>query len=977
MEIEVGGRPVDVVGRRPLAVLAMLALSAGEPVSADLLAERVWGAGRLPVKPRATLQIYVARLRKVLGDGVIESTPGGYRLSTERAGVDVGRFGALVARDPGVTTAGRRASLGQAIALWRGEPFPEEHSEWLTGSARDRLTEQYVDALEEAADLDQIAGHPGDLLGRLRDQSARHPFRESLWLRLLRALAGSGRQPEAIAEYERFRLRLSEELGVDPAPELRDLHAALLGGGHPALHDPATRPRQIPREAGHFAGRTGELQRLVGAARARPGTSVVISAIDGMAGIGKTALATRAAHLLAEDYPDGQLWLNLHGYTAGQPPLSSGAALDRLLRSLGVAGHLIPGSLDEQTAMWRTRVAGRRLLVVLDNALSSEQVGPILPGTTGSLVIVTSRSRLTGLDDAHVMSLDVLPEPDAVLLFDRLVGDDRTAARRAVAEVVGLCGRLPLAVRVAASRLRHRPAWTVEHLAARLRDEHDRLAVLSTSDVSVPAVLDLSVRQLPPEARTLLALVASSPGRDLDEPAAAALSDLDRTTVEGHLQDLVDANLLGEHAPGRYAMHDLVRAHAAALAPPDQVAPALDRLADHYLRASIRAMELAVPWEQGRAPGAEHLRGPALPALTDRDAAMEWLVTECGNLVEVATRAEGHCLTFSLVLAPFLVLTSRQGEARALHTAALTRAQQEGVPGAESRVRNQLAAVAWRAGRTDEAAEHARRAHELAGSVDDIPAEAQAMRLIADVEFHVGRRAQAERSYRSSIALARSAADPVLQGEAWINLANAVGIDGRHDEARECAQQALAVARPAGDQRVEAMALFVLGHAGLELGDLHEAVALLTEATAVAAQIDYAVARASALTSLGLAYERIGDPPAARRIYQEALDLSHRIGELSTECDTALGLGRLALGDGESDHALEWAHRAMAIADAYIEPSRRADARDLLGDVLHARHEPAAAVECWRSALDLHDNLVDAAGVPVREKIARTGRDDR
>lgn len=368
-------------------------------------------------------------------------------------------------------------------------------------------------------------------------------------------------------------------------------------------------PRQLPVASPAFTGRYEELAELEGPDDA---TTVVISAIDGMAGVGKTALAIHAAHRMSGRFPGGQLFLDLHGHTDGVPPVDASDALDRVLRSMGVSGAQIPEHLEDRAALYRSRLADRRVLVVLDNAASEEQVAPLVPGTPGCLVLVTSRRRLTGLDRTRTVSLDVLPGPDAIALFRRIAGEQRLAgaAPDAVAEVVELCGRLPLAIRIAAARLRSRPAWTVHHLAEGLVDHQHRLTALGAGHRSVTAALDLSFRQLDPELQRVYRLLGLHPGTDFDPDAAAALVGAPPAPTRRLVDDLLEANLLQELVPGRYRFHDLVRAHAGAIATRDdsgaEAAQGLTRLLDHYRDTAETALDVAYPTVPAR-----HLAGPA------------------------------------------------------------------------------------------------------------------------------------------------------------------------------------------------------------------------------------------------------------------------------------------------------------------------------------------------------------------------------
>ncbi|MGH3682068.1 MAG: hypothetical protein ACRDT2_17670 [Natronosporangium sp.] len=355
-------------------------------------------------------------------------------------------------------------------------------------------------------------------------------------------------------------------------------------------------PRQLPAPPQTFIGRIGELAALEQAPAA---STVVISAITGMAGIGKTALALHAAHRIADRYPDGQLFIDLHGYTRGAAPIEPAEALDQLLSALGFPGAQIPAGLDQRASLYRTRLADQRLLVVLDNAATEAQVAPLLPAAPGCLVLVTSRRRLAGLDHTRILSLDILPTPDAIALLVRTSGEGRLSGQPddLLVRLVELCGRLPLAIRIAAVRLRSHPSWALSHLVERLSDRQHRLGELAAGQLSVAAALDLSCQRLSPDQQAAYRLLGLHPGPEFDANAAAALLNAGQVRATLLLDELLEANLLQEPTPGRYRFHDLTRAHAAYAAARDQPQPgraaALERLFDHYRRTAFAAVVAA------------------------------------------------------------------------------------------------------------------------------------------------------------------------------------------------------------------------------------------------------------------------------------------------------------------------------------------------------------------------------------------------
>ncbi|MDQ7803629.1 BTAD domain-containing putative transcriptional regulator [Amycolatopsis sp. A133] len=570
VRVQRDGERVDLGGLRQQRLLVMLLLDAGKVVSADRLLEAMWD-GAPPVTARRQLHNAVAALRRSFGAAkhiVVKDGPG-YRITVTAQDVDAHRFATMVAAASAAASVGRTEAavelLEAALALWEGPALSGLSSPAFEIAAA-RFEENRVTATERLAVLRLDGGDAAAVVVQLGELVSRHPLREETRKLLMLALHRCGRTADALTVYEQGRRLLRDELGVDPGAGLRELYERILRDELP--HRKAAEPGGrsfLPYDTAHFTGRAEELEFLTGSRPA--GTALSILAIDGMAGVGKTTLAVRLAHQLAHGFPEGHLFIDLHGHTAGQEPLDPGTALERLLLDFGLAPEQVPGDTGQRAARWRAEVAERRVLVVLDNALDAGQVRPLLPGTGKAQVIITSRRRLAGLDGVTSRSLDVFPAGDAAALFTRVAGAGRTAQRPdAVAEVVALCGHLPLAVGIAAWRFHNRPAWSLEDLVFRLRDRAGRLAELRMGDRSVAAQFEVSYRKLSPGQRRLFRILGGTtrPGEEFDAGTAARLVNQPVREAERLLEELFDAHMLRQRATGCYHFHELVHEHARA-----------------------------------------------------------------------------------------------------------------------------------------------------------------------------------------------------------------------------------------------------------------------------------------------------------------------------------------------------------------------------------------------------------------------------
>ena len=581
VEMRLAGRRAPLGGPRQRAVLGALLLHANTEVDTRTLLRLVWMD--TPDSARSNLRTYLTRLRRTLhvpGEPVSRLRTGadGYAVTVHPGELDLADFTEHAAAgeraaEPGAASA----HLARALAAWRGPALADVAASPLLDAEATGLEARREYVRERLLRTRLALGRHAELLPELRALTARDPLAEDRAALLMLALHRCGRRAEALEVYRRTRAALVEATGLEPGAELREVHARLLAGEATTVSAPAPSPAQLPADPEPFVGRAAELAVLAEHRR------VVV--VDGMVGVGKTALAVHAAHRIAAEYPDGLLFLDLHGSTPGTPPVPAVDALAHLLRSLDVPETAIPPGAAARSALWRSTVAGRRVLVVLDDAHSADQAEPLLPGAGRSRVLITSRRRLSRVGQAYSLSLDVPTREDAVALFEAVSG--RAAVPDAQASAaVELCGRLPLAVRAVAALLRDRPSWTVEHLVRRIADERGLLTELDSAVPRLAEALDASVAALRGDQRRMLELLGLHLGGDVETQAAAALAEVGVPTADRLLEDLVDARLLRQSGPGRYRLHVLVRVLVrgrAGLLDRPSLRLAMHRLLDHYL----------------------------------------------------------------------------------------------------------------------------------------------------------------------------------------------------------------------------------------------------------------------------------------------------------------------------------------------------------------------------------------------------------
>jgi DNA-binding SARP family transcriptional activator len=926
------GQPVALGGPRLRVLLAALLLRAGAPVPVGELAEMVWD-GSPPSGAVTTLRSYVRRLRRALEDDAtrIVALDPGYLIRADRLELDVLEFEALCRDARAALRAGEWADASAAavgaLGLWRAAPLLDVPSEVLRSEFVPRIERLRLQVLENRFDAGLRLGHHQELVPHLLEMTAQHPLQERFHAQLMLALAGTGRRAQALRAYQEARTMLVDDVGIEPGPELREIHRQILAGevmnaderagavlpgrisasnltgtlvgvsdslatGAPA-RAPAEpdrlmppRPAQLPSDIADFTGRATQAGHLHDAltrdeAASGPGTVRVVVVV-GAAGLGKTTLAVHAAHQAGEFFPDGQLYANLSG-ASGQPAVPE-ELLARFLRDLGVDGDKVPAGEDERAALYRTRLAGRRMLILLDDARDAAQVRPLLPGSASCAVLVTTRNRAPNLLGTGLVDLGTLADPEALELFSRIAGDARPAAEpEATAEILQACAGLPLAIRICAARLATRPQWRIATMAARLRDERRRLDEFQAGDLELRASFQVSYDSLgagrhrvdPSRAFRLLGLWQ---GQWISTPAAAALTGEREEDVEGALETLVDANLLESPEPDRYHLHDLLRLFAAERAQAEETqdarAEAVRRLLQWYLTTATSATDLLLP-RRYRIPG-EEPPAPGPPPGSAQDA-LAWYDHENANVIAAirqAATAGLHEVAWRLPTALFELFGRRHNWAdcitahRIAVNSAHLRGSRLGTAWALHNLGHGLAAVS-----DAEAFTYLQEASAIRREMKDLLGEGQTAISLAEAHYKLhGPQAAYDHSLRG-LELLRRADNPQLLGVGLNNHGEHCRVLGKQDEAIRCFQEALSIWRAIGGGNGQGHVVENLGRIHLENGRYREAIASLSEAHRLQLAEGYLLGQAMALRYLGEAQRGAGRADQARESLEAALAL--------------------------------------------------------------------------------------------------------
>lgn len=915
VDVRIDGRVADVGHARQQCVLAALLVEPNRMVATDQLISRVWG-DEAPDGAAATIRGYLSRLRQALAGAedvrIVRRHPG-YLLAVDPDRVDLHRFQKLTEQarrtDDDATAI---TCLERALGLWRGEAFGGLATPWLV-AYRQTLDRQRLAAALDRNDLALRHGRHARLLPDVLALSSRYPWDERLAAQAMLALYRCGRQADALEQFHQMRCRLADEVGMDPSPPLALLYQQILtadpvlaapdlppagdagptaaaGPSPGAAGGAATVPRQLPASPGVFAGRTAQLARLdeqLGDA-VHPdgaGSPVVISSIGGGGGVGKTWLALRWAHANADRFPDGQLYVNLRGFDPTAHPVGWPAAVRGLLEALGVEPARVPAEPEAQASLYRTLIAGRRMLVVLDDARDAATVIPLLPGTATSAVLVTSRRQLASLVTTHgarPLPLDVLPDGEAHELIVRQLGAARVAGQPdAVADILRFCGGLPLALGIVAARAALRPDLALSSIAAELTTAASPLDVLDGDEMTtnLRVVLSSSVRALTPPSAEVFTLLGLAPGPDISRAAAASLTACTPDELRPLLRELVDAHLVQEHVAGRYRMHDLVRVFAVERAAGDPAVSrsALCRLVDHHLHTAHAAALLLSPQ---RDPLTLTPAAPGVTAerLDDLAAALAWFTREHQVLLATIEHAGGN-----------------------------------GLDAPTGQLSWTLATYFDRQGHWHDWATVARRAVESTRRLGDRPAQAQAHRLLAGACSNLGWYEEARSNLLAALDLFAALGDDEGRAHTHFDLSMLRDRQRQPREALPHARQSLALYERVGSPLKQAVALNAIGWYHSQLGEHHDAITFCRRALALSQQVGSAYGQANTWDSIGFAHHHLGEYEQAVDCFQQALTLFAEIGDRHAEGIVLDHLGDMWAAAGRPDAARDAWRRSLAL----------------------------------------------------------------
>jgi len=1021
IELWSAGQQCDLGPARARRVLAILLLTPRTIVPAEVLIDRLWDT-RPPPKARESLSVYVARLRaslrQALGDGVrLAGRARGYVLDVDPEAVDLHQFRRLRRQADALTASGdydhAASLLREADGLWRGQALAGIPGDWVA-RMRDSLEEERRGAILERVECELELGRHADLVGELRHLLAQYPLDETFIAHQMTALYWNGRPADALSLYRETRSRFIDEQGTEPGPVLSELHqrilrrdpqlAVRLAGQRPGQ---LSRPDTLPPETAEFVGRSEELGLLTG----EHGDIRRVSVIEGMPGVGKTALAVRAARIASAQYPDGMLYLDFHGHDPGRPSLDPAEALHRLLRMLIVPATQIPDAIGERAALWQAQLSRRRVVVILDDAARLDQIRPLLPVAGRCLILITTRRRLSDLDGARTLTLDVLSIGDATTLFRRIAGPGRAQDENKVATAVGLCGRLPLAIQLTAGRLAQDCPPRLPDLIEELSQPSAQLGGTGAASPEVMSAFDLSYRALEPDHQRFFRRLGVSPCASVSQQAAAALGACTLAEAEKALAALLDHHLLARAPGDQFCFHNLIRGYAAMRAAREDPEPeqrqAVARLLDYYLHTADQADRVLHPFRRRMPMPVTHLPA-ASPALGTSEDAAAWLESEWRNILRAAQHAGRHewkrkCADLTHVLADYVEISAYWDEAIASHTLALQACRDVADPARIAQASLELSVVCQQTGRHEAALPLAEEAAEIYRSLADRRGEAEALdqigmahqraarsrealayfheaRLLyhdADDQrgvantlshsgiacWHLGRYPGAMDHLREALSLYRHVGDRRGEAKTLNNLGRMQLYCGYHRDALEGYQKSLEIFRAIGGAQNEAILHHNIGGVHHYKGSYEEGLTACRRALAIYRDIGDLPNEADVLNDIGAIYQSAGCYDEALIHHQKARLIAEEIGNLSQQVIALRGIADVRRGSGQHGEAFNHYHTALRLAREIGDPYEEAKILEGIAESTLSTQRPYAARIVFRQALDIFERL----GVPEAE----------
>ncbi len=1025
-ELLVAGRQ-EMIASQLWCVLVSLLLTPNVPVPAEALIDRLWGIDP-PAKARTTIRTYIWRIEQTLSrapDGVVHvgRQAHGYVLVIDPHCIDLHRFRSLRRQSDALAESGEvwhaAARLDEAEALWRGPALAGLPGDWI-GRMRDSLDEERRAAAARRIELELTLGRHAELLAELAELTERHPLDEALAGHRMIALFRSGRQADALRAYREIAAKLVED-GVHPGPELAGLHQRILRHDPELAITPAHRrtgreaqPNTLPPDIGDFVGRAEELLLLTEDIKVRDRPALRI--IEGIGGVGKTALAVHAAHRMTHRYPDAQLYLNFRGHNGLRDPLDPSDALRDLLMMLDTPAARIPRALDERAELWRAELSSRRALIIIDDVIGQEQVSPLLPDAGDCLVMVTSRRRLRGLGQARKLTLQNLAEDDAVALFRQLAGRPADREPDHVAKASQLCGCLPLAIRLAASRLRSGAVATMVDLLDELDDPAGGQGQASEVSHRIQAAFELSYRWLAPSEQRFFRYLGISPCLDFTAHSGAVLTGATLTGSQAALTALSDHCLLEETSPGRYVFHDLIRAFAAARFaaedPEAVIRHNVGQLADYYTHTVARASEVHHALQRGGQAEGTGERWP-VPFIETPEAAGAWLESEWRNALRVAEHCarrewKRRCAELVHALGEFLETSGHWDDALSAHLMALQASRDLDDLRGIARSSFDLSLMSMRTGHSEAALQHAHEAADAFGALGDKRGEAAALDRIGIVHRNAARFREALAYHQEALDIYRDVNEMDGLAKALRHAGAALGSLGRYSEEMSYFRQALDIHRQTGDLRSQAITLNNIGtiqyeqgrhrdamhsfHASLDIfrriggkqnlallnhsmgrlqqykGNLRAAIAVYHEVLATYRAIGDLQHQAYALVDIGSVYKATDRFDEALAHYENAASVAEKAGDRYMYAEALCGMAEAYVGSGRLNVALENYERAARLSSEIESLYLRAKALNGMGEIAFRNRGREAARIYWREAHDIFSQLgvAEAATVEVR-----------